>query len=140
MIWLIADLAANPRQCVLAYWHRPRWSSGQLHGNDQDMQSLWHILYEAGAELVINGHEHNYERFAEMNKDGIATAPGLREIVVGTGGRNHYEFATTLPASEVRDSEAFGVLKLTLRPDSYEWEFVPVPDSSFTDRGSTTCH
>lgn len=140
MLWLIADLAANPSQCALAYWHRPRWSSGTHHGNDQDLQTLWQVLYQANVDLVLNGHEHNYERFAEMDADGFAVTPGLREIVVGTGGRNHYEFAAPLPASEIRDSSTFGVLKLTLRPDGYDWEFVPVPGSSFTDRGSTSCH
>lgn len=139
-LWLIADLAANPHQCVLAYWHRPRWSSGTHHGNEGDMQDFWQILYQANAELVLNGHEHNYERFAEMNAEGRAVTPGLREIVVGTGGRNHYEFDTPLLASEVRDATTYGVLKLTLRANGYDWEFVPVPGSSFTDSGSTDCH
>jgi hypothetical protein len=138
--WLQADLASNPRQCVLAYWHQPRWSSGSHHGSDEDYQTLWQILYEAGAELVLNGHEHNYERFAEMNAEGAALSPGLREIVVGTGGRDLYEFGSALPASEVRDFSTYGVLKLTLRTDGYDWEFIPIPGSTFTDSGSTSCH
>jgi acid phosphatase type 7 len=138
--WLQSDLAANPSQCVLAYWHQPRWSSGDNHGSDPDLQILWQTLYEADAELVLNGHEHNYERFAPMNAAGQADPLGLREIVVGTGGRNHYEFGTVLPTSEVRDSSTFGVLKLTLRADGYDWEFVPVAGSIFTDSGSTSCH
>src|SRR6266508_618024 len=124
--WLQSDLAANPSNCVLAYWHQPRWSSGTHHGSNADYQTLWKILYEAGAELVLNGHEHNYERFAPMNAAGEADPAGLREIVVGTGGRNHYEFGTILPTSEVHDSSTFGVLKLTLRATGYDWEFVPV--------------
>jgi hypothetical protein len=101
---------------------------------------LWQTLYEAGAELVINGHEHNYERFAEMNAAGEVASPGLREIIVGTGGRSLYDFDSPLPASEVRDNSTYGVLKLTLRADGYDWEFVPVAGSTFTDRGSTNCH
>ena len=138
--WLKDDLAANPAQCVLAYWHRPRWSSGVHHGSNEDYQSIWRILYEAGAELVLNGHEHHYERFAEMNANGAVVSPGLREIVVGTGGRDLYEFDSPLPASEVRDNSTFGVLKLTLRADIYDWEFIPVAGSTFTDSGSTSCH
>jgi acid phosphatase type 7 len=138
--WLQEDLAANPAQCVLAYWHQPRWSSGTHHGSDDDYQTLWQLLYEAGAELVLNGHEHHYERFAEMNGNGAVVSPGLREIVVGTGGRDLYEFGSALPASEVRDDTTFGVLKLTLRADRYDWEFVPVAGSTFTDSGSTSCH
>jgi hypothetical protein len=138
--WLKEDLTANPAQCVLAYWHQPRWSSGTHHGSDNDYQTLWQILYEAGAELVLNGHEHHYERFAEMNASGAAVSPGLREIVVGTGGRDLYEFGSALPASEVRDDSTFGVLKLTLRADGYDWQFIPVAGSTFTDSGSGTCH
>ena len=140
MVWLVEDLAANPSQCVLAYWHQPRWSSGSHHGSDEDYHALWQILYEAGAELVINGHEHNYERFAEMNTQGAVSSSGLREIVVGTGGRDLYEFDSPLPASEVRDNSAYGVLKVTLHANSYAWEFIPIPGSTFTDSGSTNCH
>jgi hypothetical protein len=138
--WLQADLAANPTQCVLAYWHRPRWSSGAEHGSDAAMQTLWQIFYKAGAELVVNGHDHTYERFAEMDATGKAVSPGLRQFVVGTGGAGLYDFATPLPGSEVRDNATFGVLKLTLHATSYDWEFVPVPGSTFTDRGSSSCH
>jgi hypothetical protein len=140
LAWLQEDLADNPRQCVLAYWHEPRWSSGIEHGSYDDYQDLWEILYEADAELVINGDEHNYERFAEMDDSGSPSSPGLRAIVVGTGGRSLYEFGTPLPASEVRDSSSYGVLKLILYPDRYEWEFVPAAGYTFTDRGSTECH
>jgi hypothetical protein len=138
--WLQDDLATHPSQCVLAYWHKPRWSSGSSHGSNSSMQTLWQVLANAGAELVINGHEHNYERFAEMNASGAAASPGMREFVVGTGGNGHYGFATPLSTSQVRDSTTYGVLKLTLRAGGYDWEFVPVAGSTFTDSGSGTCH
>jgi hypothetical protein len=138
--WLQADLAANPSQCVLAYWHRPRWSSGNHHGSDIEMQTLWQILENAGADLVINGHEHNYERFAPMGATGQADPLGMREFVVGTGGRELYSFGTILSNSEVQDDTSFGVLKLTLRPTGYDWQFVPAAGSTFTDSGSTDCH
>jgi hypothetical protein len=137
--WLQADLAANPRQCVLAYWHRPRWSSGEKHGDHPEMQTLWQIFYDAGAEVVINGHEHNYERFAEMDGLGAPVSPGLREFVVGTGGAGLYDFGTPLVTSEVRDNSTFGVLKLTLHESGYDWEFIPVTGSIFTDSGSGSC-
>jgi acid phosphatase type 7 len=137
--WLVEDLAANPRQCVLAYWHKPRWSSGTNNGSEQSLQSLWQMMYDAGAELVINGHEHNYERFAEMDGAGVEVSEGLREIVVGTGGAGLYDFGTPLATSEVRDSSSFGVLKLTLHATGYDWEFVPAANSTFTDSGSGNC-
>jgi hypothetical protein len=138
--WLQADLAANPRQCVLAYWHQPRWSSGSNHGNATEFQTLWQILYEAGAEVVLNGHEHNYERFTPMNATGQPDPQGLREFVVGTGGKSFYDFDSPLPTSEVRNDTTYGVLMLILRKSSYEWEFIPVAGSTFTDSGSTDCH
>jgi acid phosphatase type 7 len=141
--WLRNDLAAHPSRCTLAYWHQPRWSSGSHHDSQQnyeDYQALWQLFYETGAELVLSAHEHHYERFAEMNAEGKVTSPGLRQIVVGTGGRSLYEFGRILPASQVRNGFTYGVLKLTLRTDGYDWEFIPVAGSNFTDRGSTNCH
>jgi hypothetical protein len=138
--WLQNDLAAHPSQCVLAYWHKPRWSSSSVHGSISSVQPLWQILYNAKAELVINGHDHDYERFAEMNASGSAVSPGLREIVAGTGGESHYSFATILSASQVHNSSTFGVLKLTLHSTSYDWKFVPIAGQSFTDSGTTNCH
>jgi hypothetical protein len=138
--WLEDDLAENPSQCVLAYWHRPRWSSGSKNGSDPTLQTVWQILYDAGAELVISGHEHNYERFAEMDGSGTEVSKGLREIVVGTGGAGLYEFGTPLDASQVRDNTVYGVLKLTLRESGYGWQFVPAANSTFTDSGSSNCH
>jgi len=138
--WLQEDLAENPSQCVLAYWHQPRWSSGATHGSNSSMQTLWQIFYGAGAELVLTGHEHNYERFAEMNASGAVVSQGLREFVVGTGGGSHYNFGAILPASQVRNSSTYGVLKLTLHTNSYDWQFIPIAGSTFTDSGSTDCH
>lgn len=138
--WLKSDLAANPKKCVLAYWHKPRWSSGSHYGNNSRYQALWQVLYQAGAELVLNGHEHMYERFKEMNASGSASSPGLREIIVGTGGSSHYGFGSILSTSQVRNSTTYGVLKLTLSSTSYSWKFVPVAGKSFTDSGTTNCH
>jgi hypothetical protein len=101
---------------------------------------LWQVLHDAGAELVINGHEHHYERFAEMNASGAVVSDGLREIVVGTGGAALYPFGTPVAASQVRNNTAYGVLKLTLRTTGYDWEFIPAEGSTFTDSGSSNCH
>ena len=137
--WLKNDLAANPKRCVLAYWHHPRWSSGSRYGSNSRYQSLWKTLYDAGAELVINGHEHNYERFKQMNASGSAVSRGMRAFVVGTGGAGLYGFGSIRSTSEVRNSSTHGVLKLTLSSTSYSWKFVPVAGRSFTDSGTTSC-
>ena len=138
--WLKADLATSPKKCVLAYWHHPRWSSGAKYGSNSKYQALWKTLYDAGAELVLNGHEHHYERFKPMNASGSAVSNGLREIVVGTGGAPLYGFGTIHSASEVRSSSSHGVLKLTINATSYSWNFVPIAGKSFTDSGTTNCH
>lgn len=137
--WLKDDLATNLRLCVLAYWHKPLWSSSYEDGSDSGYQTLWKILHDAGAELVVNGHIHNYERFAEMNASGEVKSPGLRQIIVGTGGVNHYDFINPLPTSQVRNSSTYGVLKLILRSSSYSWQFIPVTGKTFTDSGTTGC-
>lgn len=130
--WLRADLAANPRPCTLAYWHHPRWTSG-LHGVDTSTQPLWDALAAAGADVVLGGHDHHYERFAPVQ--------GIRQFVVGTGGRNLYPVLFRTEGSEVVDTRTFGVLALTLRPDGYDWRFVAIPGSAsgFTDEGSAGC-
>ncbi len=139
--WLRADLAANPAACTLAYWHHPRYSSGSVHGSNPASQPLWQALYDYGAEVVLTGHEHHYERFAPLNAAGQRdTAQGLRSFVVGTGGNTIYSFGAALSSSEVRSNAARGVLKLVLRADGYDWQFVPEAGKTFTDTGSGSCH
>lgn len=139
--WLRADLAAHPKTCTLAYFHKPLFSSGGKHGNDTDLKPFFQALYDANADLLLNGHDHDYERFAPQDANGKADpARGIREFVVGTGGKNHRPFADPRPNSEVRNADAFGVLKLTLRADGYDWQFIPEAGKSFTDSGSGTCH
>ena len=135
--WLRADLAANTRPCVVAFWHHPRFSSGS-HGNDTTVAPFWDALQQFGAELVLGGHEHDYERFAPQLPGGAADANGIREIIVGTGGRSLGSFGTMKANSLVRIS-TFGVMKLTLGTSSYSWKFV---DESGTtrDSGTGTCH
>jgi hypothetical protein len=138
--WLRADLAANPTPCALAYWHHPRFSSGR-HGGREGLSALWQALYEAGVELAISGHDHDYERFAPQDASGrLDRRQGVRQFVVGTGGRSSYRFRDVEPNSEVRATDLFGVLKLTLWPERYDWEFLPVPGHAFTDSGSEPCH
>ncbi len=139
-LWLKADLAAHPTQCVAAIWHHPLFSSG-VHGNDADMLAAWQDLYAAGAELVVNGHDHDYERFAPQSPDGTPDpAAGIREFVVGTGGAALRSFAAVQPNSEVRKTGVHGILKLTLMPGKYTWQFVPVAGSTWTDSGTESCH
>ncbi|MBA3405828.1 MAG: S-layer homology domain-containing protein [Gemmatimonadaceae bacterium] len=137
--WLVDDLASDTRACTLAIWHQPRFSSG-AHGSSTAMAAFWQELYADGAELVINGHDHNYERFAPQSPSGVPDAKGIREIVVGTGGKTLRPFGVTVANSEVRNSTAFGVLKVTLAAGSYSWQFLPVAGGTFTDAGTGTCH
>jgi acid phosphatase type 7 len=139
--WLRTDLAAHPGACTLAYFHKPLFSSGGKHGDDPELRPIWQALYDGNADVVVNGHDHDYERFAPQDPDGKSDAKrGIREFVAGTGGKNLRPFGTTKPNSEVRDMTAFGVLKLTLRPNAYDWQFIPIAGKSFTDSGSGTCH
>jgi hypothetical protein len=136
--WLRADLAAHPNSCILAYWHHPRFTSTNP-GNDQRMQPFWQALHEAGAEVVLNGHTHNYERFAPQDAQGRATPSGIREFIVGTGGSELHRFNSPIANSEVRNDSVHGVLKLTLHPGSYDWRFIPIDGQTFTDAGSASC-
>ena len=136
--WLRDDLAAHPTTCTLAYWHHPRFSSGR-HGNSTRPEAFWQALYEAGADVVLNGHDHSYERFAPQDPDQRSDPNGIREFVVGSGGRSHYAFGSPEPNSQVRNSDTFGVLELALHADGYDWRFVPVAGGSFEDSGSGTC-
>ena len=136
--WLRADLAANPTLCTMAYWHHPLFSSGE-HGNDPTMHDIWQALMDFGADVVVTGHDHDYEQFHRQDANGVADANGIREFVVGTGGAALRSFAVIKPNSAVRDSVTHGVLKLTLHPTSYDWEFVAAAGGSFTDVGSRPC-
>jgi hypothetical protein len=138
--WLREDLGAHPSSCTLAYWHHPVFSSGADHGNDPKMIPSWDVLYAAGADVVLSGHDHDYERFAPQTSSGAPDpARGIREFVVGTGGRSYYRFGTIRANSEVRNSGTHGVLKLTLHASSYDWQFVPT-SGTFNDSGSASCH
>ena len=139
-LWLRADLAAHPKTCTLAYWHHPRFNSGTAHGNTAAMQPLWQALSDYGAEIVLSGHEHVYERFAPQTAAGVADpALGVRQFTVGTGGRTFHAFGTAKPNSEVRHTGTFGVLRLDLSDAGYAWQFLPA-SGTFTDAGSASCH
>jgi acid phosphatase type 7 len=140
MQWLRADLAAHPSRCTLAYWHHPRFSSGK-HGSSRRLASLWRTLYNAGVDVVLQGHDHSYERFAPLDADGQPDENrGIRSFVVGTGGARLRAFSAVVPGSEVRYNGGHGVLKLSLRPDSYEWEFLAADGMDSVDRGEGRCH
>ena len=138
--WLRSDLAANPRTCTLAYWHKPRFSSGN-HGSDTSVRPFWQALYDYKADVVLSGHDHDYERFAPQGPSGLSDfGGGIRQFVVGTGGKSLYSFGTAVSNSEFRFNSGFGILKLTLRPTSYEWQFIS-DNASHTvlDSGSGNC-
>jgi hypothetical protein len=141
-LWLKQDLADHTTTCTLAYFHKPLFSSGAKHGNDPEVKPLWELLYHAGADVIINGHDHDYERFAPQDPQGhLDGKHGIREFVVGSGGKNsHRAMGVTQPNSEVRNADTFGVLKVTLHPAGYDWEFVPEAGKTFTDTGSGECH
>jgi len=136
--WLRADLAAHPALCTLAYWHQPLFSSTE--GSNTGTQDLWRALYDAGVELVLNGHAHVYERFAPQTPDGaLDPSRGIRQIVVGTGGAPPVSFGATAANSEVRISGRYGVLKLTLRASDYAWQMLTI-EGDIVDQGSAPCH
>jgi hypothetical protein len=137
--WLDADLAAHPNQCTMAILSAPRWSSGSVHGSNATMAPYFQVLYQRGAELLLGGDDHLYERFAPQDPQGFYDAAGVRQLVAGTGGGSLYSFGTIQRNSEVRKSGSYGILKLTLHAGSYEWEFVPT-SGSFSDSGTTACH
>ena len=140
MEWLRQDLATRSTACTLAYWQQPVFSS-TVTPRDQEMLPIFQVLYEAGAEVVINGYDHFYERFAPQDPTGDRdTDDGIRQFIVGTGGRSLHPFGSPAPNSEVRFNQAYGVLALTLFPGGYEWEFVSEPGSGFTDLGTDVCH
>jgi acid phosphatase type 7 len=137
-LWLRHDLAAHRRTCTLAYWHHPRFSSG-ANGNELQTSAFWRDLYAAHADVVLNGHDHDYERFARQDPQGRADRRGIREFVVGTGGKSHFPFVTTQRNSQLRNADTFGVLELTLHRKSYAWRFVPERGATFSDSGTARC-
>jgi hypothetical protein len=137
--WLRDDLAKHSNRCTLAYWHHPRFSSGR-HGSFESMIPIWRALYDAGVDVVLGGHDHHYERFARQDPDGRGDETrGIRQFVVGTGGKNLTPLGDPLANSEVRSDEALGVLRLALAPDRYEWSFIAVQGESVSDDGSEKC-
>ena len=137
-VWLRQDLASTNKECVLAYWHWPRFSSGPSSGSPA-MEPLYRALRDNDVEILLSAHDHFYERFAPQDAVGNLDPAGVRQFVVGTGGKSRHQEQIVKPNSEVRGS-AYGALKLTLRPGDFDWQFVPIPTSSFTDSGSGTCH
>ena len=138
--WLKADFAGHHNVCTLAFWHQPRFSSGS-NGNDDHTDQFWVDLAQAHADVVLNGHDHDYERFAPQDPNQQQVSSGIREFVVGTGGEDHGSFSgTAQPNSVVRNADTFGVLELSLHPQSYDWSFVPAEGGAFTDSGTGSCH
>ncbi|HET9853150.1 MAG TPA: metallophosphoesterase [Candidatus Limnocylindrales bacterium] len=140
LTWLRDDLAAHPSRCALAYWHHPRFSSGE-HGDNALVGPLWDTLADAGTELVLAGHDHDYERFAPLRADGaLDEAGGMTSFVVGTGGKELRTFERAAPNSLVRNADTWGVLQLVLSPGGWSSLFLPVAGAGFTDRAAGTCH
>src|SRR5439155_13333 len=144
--WLVADLAAHAYLCTLAIWHQPFFFSSYLGVHPDSVvirpsrKVFWDRLYAAGADIVVSGHEHQYERFVPMNPDGnVDLEHGLREFIVGTGGHSSFEPEIVAPNSVVH-ARTFGVMKFTLKDGGYDWRFYPIPGETFTDAGSGTCH
>jgi PKD repeat protein len=138
--WLRDDLASHPATCTIALWHHPRFSSAQSSADGSTI-ALWQALYDYGADVIVTGHRHNYERFAPQTPAGAADPTyGIRQFVVGTGGVALVGFSGTMANSQIRNSSAYGVMKFTLHPSSYDYAFVPIAGQSFGDAGTTSCH
>jgi hypothetical protein len=137
--WLADDLAASSRRCVLAFWHHPRFSSGTVHGGNDSVGTFWDALYAARADVVLTGHEHNYERFEPLRPDGQVAADGVRSFVVGSGGASHYRLGSPEPGSAFRDDTDFGVLRMVLRHGAYDWRFLGTK-GEVLDSGTGRCH
>jgi acid phosphatase type 7 len=139
--WLRADLKAHAAACTFAYWHAPLFTSGSTHPPTTATRPLFQALYDFNAEIVVSGHNHQYERFAPQTPAGKRDdRRGIREFVAGMGGASHYTFGPTQPNSQARNSDTYGVLKFTLHADGYDWQFVPVAGGTYTDSGSGRCH
>jgi hypothetical protein len=138
--WLKATLAASAGKHIIAMWHIPSFSSGGAHGNNPAYLAWWTDLYAAHADLILDGHDHDYERFALQSPAGVATSAGIREFIVGTGGAGQRPWGTIRANSQVRSTGVFGVLQLTLGLHSYSWKFIPVAGKTFTDSGVQATH
>ncbi len=136
--WLEKDLKTHPNTCTVAYWHHPVFSSG-LHGNNPKMKATWETLSRFGVDVVVNGHDHDYERFAPQTAEGKPSPVGIREFVVGTGGTDLRPVLFAQKNSEVIETTTHGVLKLTLHPTAYDWEFIPINGQTFQDQGTAHC-
>ncbi len=136
--WLKRDLQAHPSRCTLAYWHHPRFSSG-THGSNSSYEVFWEVLADAHVDIVLSAHDHLYERFSPQSAEGAPDPEGIREFVVGTGGKSFYEVKKRQPNSEAVGVQTFGVLLLELAPTSYSWSFKAVTRGTFTDQGTDQC-
>jgi 3',5'-cyclic AMP phosphodiesterase CpdA len=137
MAWLRSTLAAEQARCTLVYWHHPVFSSGR-HGSSGHMRAAWRVVQDAGADVVLAAHDHLYERFAPQNADGRREAAGIRQFTVGTGGAQPYAMRALAPNSEVIGTDE-GVLRMTLKAEGYDWQFLPIEGKSFVDSGSAVC-
>jgi hypothetical protein len=138
--FLEQDLAATTERCIVAYWHHPLFTSGSVHAGAGSVKPFWDDLYAAGADIVLNGHDHNYQRYAKQTPAGQAAASGIREFIVGTGGKSHYALATPVANFEFGNATAYGVLKLTLADGSYSWQFVAVGGAVLDSGGPVACN
>ena len=137
--WLASDLKDNDKRCLLGFWHHPRWSSGE-HGDDPGVDTLWRLMARAGADVVLNGHDHDYERFAPADAAGRPTLDGTTQFVVGTGGGELRSFEHTVPAtSKKRVQQRYGVLRLALGSASYSWQFVALGGQVLDQGGPVPC-
>jgi acid phosphatase type 7 len=138
--WLRSDLSAHPNKCTLAFWHHPRFSSG-IAGPTSAMSTMFTDLYNSGADVVLSGHDHDYERFAPQTPAAVAdSSRGITEFVVGTGGKSLKSFNGAAKNSVVRHTGTYGVLRMTLHPSSYDFKFVPEAGQTWTDSGTVNCH
>jgi hypothetical protein len=142
LAWLKNDLAASTKPCTLAFWHEPYWSLPTSGHTRSTVVKPWvQALYDANAEMILNGHQHDYQRFAPQSPDDqLDRARGLREFVVGTGGVSLYDFTGTAPNIEAQNDESYGALELTLKSDGYDWLFLHAAGAPFSDSGSGSCH
>jgi hypothetical protein len=138
-VWLRNDLAAHPATCTLAYWHQPRWSTGQV-GDESQYDAFTRDLVNAHVELMLSGHDHTYQRWTPMNAAGVADPNGVREVVAGTGGEELFPILGSRPTLEAANNTTFGLVQLVLHPNGYDAQFVATAGGGFTDTFSGSCH